>query len=137
MSLPKYSSPQVISDSIRIVSRRALQLEDGVGDGAALGGEADRMTPERKDVEGLYAKLDKIVSKRLKLKRVLELPDETSLSKKHKARREEGEGKSAGCQQDSMPVGKLTSSSPSQSSRRSFPKFSVWYRNGYHHVSFI
>ena len=112
MRLPKPPNPQFVSGSTRIVSRRVLQLDDHVGDDAEPdAGEVDETTLGEKDVEDLYAKLDKIVSKRLKLKRVLEPSDETS-SKRRKILRTEGGRKPPGHQQDSEPVGEFTLPTP-------------------------
>ena len=100
MRLPKHSN------FIQSVSRSTLQFEGHTGDDAALGREANETMLERKEAEDLYAKLDKIVSKRLKLKRVLGPPDETSPSKRRKVLKQE-EDKPTGHQQDSEPVGEL------------------------------
>lgn len=110
MRLPKHSNPQLIPGGTRIVSRRALQLEDDAsGDATQDGGAGERML-EKKDVEDLHAELDKIVSKRLKLKRALEPSDEDSSSKRRKVIKERGEGNpEAGHQQDSEPIGKVAS----------------------------
>ena len=122
MRLPQYSNPQFLSDNTRTVSRRALQLEDDANDDTALGEKADEMMLETKDVEDLHVKLDKIISKRLKLKRSLESSDETSSSKRHKRQRDEGEGKPAE-HRDSEPVGKFRSSSSPQSCRQPLKVF--------------
>ena len=107
MHLPKHSNPRSVSNRTQIVSRSALQLEDEDA-------EADETTTlERKDIEDLHAELDKIVSKRLKLKRVLDPFDETSPSKRDKGTRVKGQGKPAGDHQEGLePAGKSTSSSP-------------------------
>ena len=108
MRLPKYSNPHLIPDDTRIVSRRSLQLEDGVGDDV-MEDEGLNGAPSlevRKDVEDLYKRLDKIVSKRFKLKRVLEASDESSSIKRRKILAEEREGQPAGLQRLSEPVGK-------------------------------
>ena len=97
MPLPKYPNPQFVSSRTQIISRRALQLEHDYADDDS---EPDETSLERKDVEDLHAELDKIVSKRLKLKRVLDPSDETPPSKRRK------ESKPAGHQQGSEPVGK-------------------------------
>ena len=108
MHLPKYSNPQLILNTTRIVSRRALRSEDDTGDGVVQDGEAGGVGLERKEVDDLYAKLDKIVSKRLKLKRVPEPSEESPSGKKRKILAEDGKP-AVGPQQHSEPVGKFTS----------------------------
>ena len=103
MHLPKYSNPYLIDDATRIVSRRTLQLEN---DDPAQDGEAGKVPPEMiKEVDNLHARLDKIVSGRLKLKRAPESPEEPPRTKTRKI---PIEGNSAGPQHLSEPVSEFT-----------------------------
>jgi hypothetical protein len=92
MHLPKHSNPHLISDAIRIVSRKSLQ-DDSDGDAARL---------DSREMEDLHATLDNIVSKRLKLKRNFAPSDEPHSSKRHKASANGVEP-----QQHSEPVGEF------------------------------
>ncbi|KAF9790941.1 hypothetical protein BJ322DRAFT_1104586 [Thelephora terrestris] len=103
MRLPRYHNPQLKPEATRIVSRKALQLEGDADDEVAQDGKVGGIGIglEETEVEDLYAKLDKIVSKRLKPKRTLE-PSEGILSGKR--RKILAEGKSAGPLDHPQPV---------------------------------
>lgn len=104
MHLPKHSNPHLIADDTRIVSRKSLQFQDD-SDGDVEQSEAvDASRLDSQETEDLHATLDKIVSKRLKLKRTFTPSDELHSSKRHKASAEEVEP-----QQHSEPVGELIS----------------------------
>ena len=119
MRLPKYSNPHLTADTTRIVSRETLRLQD---DDVEWGGEAEDVQPDKREVEDLRAKLEGIVSKRLKLKRALTSSDESRSSKRTKLLVEDGEG---GLIEPPEPVGEFESSCPHpanpQNSRPSIP----------------
>ncbi|KAF9649886.1 hypothetical protein BDM02DRAFT_3185961 [Thelephora ganbajun] len=109
MHLPKYSNPHLVTNTTRIVSRKALQLQGDADDDVERDGEAYEVGLDEQEVEDLHAKLDKIVSKRLKLKRALESSHETHSNKKRRTLAE-GEGRLVDPQQHSEPVSEFTSS---------------------------
>ena len=104
MHLPKQSNPHLIVNATRIVSRKFLQFQDDSGGDIGQSGVMDGTRPDSQEMEGLHATLDKMVSKRLKLKRTLRPSDEPHSSKRHKTSAEE-ESKSVEPQQHSKPVG--------------------------------
>ena len=108
MHLPKYSNPRLIVGATRVVSRETLRLQ-GDGDGADRDREADEIGLDGYEVKNLHVKLNKIVSKRLKLKRALTPPDELHRSKKTKTTAEE-EGKPTEPRQCPEPIGESTPS---------------------------
>jgi hypothetical protein len=117
MRLPKHSNPSLAGDTTRIVSRRTLQLEDDVGDDIPQGEGVDEVNLER-EVEVLYARLDKIVSGRLRLKRTLQAPDELP-GKMRKIFTEKKPSNATALQQHSEPVGEFDASSfPQQTSNQ-------------------
>ena len=105
MRLPKYSNPHSVVDATQVVSRKTLWLQDDVGDGLERDGE---------EVKDLRVKLEEIVSKRFKLKRVLTSEDDSHSSKLRRIPPEDGEGKPAEPQQHPEPVGELISSCSTQ-----------------------
>jgi len=105
MHLPKYSNPHLIADATRVISRKTLQLQGGADGDVELDGEADGVGLDREEVENLHIKLDKIVSKRLKLKRAPPPSDEPYFNKRRKTLVKEGEEKPDERQQHSEPVG--------------------------------
>jgi hypothetical protein len=109
MRLPKHSNPNLAGDTTRIVSRRTLQLEDDAGDDLPQDGGVGEVNLER-EVEVLYARLDKIVSGRLRLKSILQAPDELP-NKRRKTFTEKGPNNTAALQQHSEPVGESDASS--------------------------
>jgi hypothetical protein len=116
MNFPKYFNPHLTVDATRIVSRKTLRLEN---DADVEGGrDVDGVGLDGREVEDLYVVLDKVVSKRLKLKRVFESSDEPHSSKRHKIR---AEGKSIEPQQHSEPVGEFTSSCPPRTNHQFSP----------------
>ena len=127
MRLPKYSNPHLTFDAIQVVSRKTLQLQDDAGDDVERDGE---------EVEDLQVKLEEIVSKRLKLKRVLTPSDGPRPIKRRKMLVEE-ERNSVEPHHHSEPVGEFISSPSTQASHQISPKPSVWYRNHYRLVSSI
>ena len=104
MHLPKYSNPHFAVDATRVVSRKTLQLQDEGYVGG--GGECD-VELGRQEAEGLRAKLEEIIAKRLKLKRVLTPSGDSRPNKRCKTLVEEGEGKPVEPQQTSEPVGEF------------------------------
>ena len=107
MRLPKHHNPHLAVDATEVVSRKTLQLQDNSGDDLEHDGE---------EVTDLHVKLEEIVSKRLKLKRVLASSDESHLSKRRKLLSGEGERKPVEPQQHSEPVGEFTSPCSTQAS---------------------
>ena len=91
-----------------------MRLQDGSEGGVEPSGDVDGIGLSKQEEEDLHAKLDKIVSKRLKLKRALTPSDEPHPSKRHRTLAEEG--KSADPQLLSEPVGEFTSSSSPRTS---------------------
>ena len=73
------------------------------------------------EVEDLFAKLDKIVSKRLKLKRALAPLDESHSNKRCKIMAEEGEERPDEPQQHPEPVGEFKSSCSPQAAHQNSP----------------
>jgi len=106
MHLPKHSNPHLIVDATQIVSRKALRHQDDGGEDVDRDREADEAGLDIHEVEDLYVKLDKIVSKRLKLKRSLTLSDECDPNKRTKTATGE-EGKPPEPQQHPEPVGEF------------------------------
>ena len=127
MRLPKYSNPHLTFDATQVVSRKTLQLQDGADDDVERGGE---------EVEDLQVKLEEILSKRLKLKRVLTPSDGPRPIKRRKMLVEE-ERNSVEPHHHSEPVGEFISSPSTQASHQISPKPSVWYRNHYRLVPSI
>ena len=119
MHLPKYFNPHLTHGTTRIVSRKTLWLEDGAGAGAEGGGDVGGVELDGQEVEDLHMMLDKIVSKRLKLKRAFEPSDGPHSSKRRKTLTEEGT--SIEPQQPSEPVGEFTSSCSPRTSHRLSP----------------
>ena len=119
MRLPKYSNPHLIVDATQVVTRKTLQLQDESGDDVERGGE---------EVEDLQLKLEEIVSKRLKLKRVLTPSDGPRPIKRRKMLVEE-ERNYVEPHHHSEPVGEFISLPSTQASHQISPKPSVWYRN--------
>jgi len=108
MHLPKYFNPHLTPDTTQIVSRKTLWLEDGADVGVEGGGDVGGVGLDGQEVEDLHAMLDKIVSKRLKLKRAFEPSDGPHSNKRLKTLTEEG--RSIEPQQHSESVGEFTSS---------------------------
>ena len=107
MHLPKYFNPHLAYDNTRIVSRKTLRLQDDADADVEGGRDVGGVGLDRQEVEGLHAMLDKVVSKRLKLKRAFVPSDEPYSNKRHKIL---AEGESVEPQQHSEPVGEFTSS---------------------------
>ena len=108
MHLPKHSNPHLIAGATRTVSRKTLRLQDDAGDSAEWSGEADEVVlAGGQEADDLHAKLDKIISKRLKLKRALAPSDEPRSSKRSKIMAEEGEERPDELQEHPEPVGEF------------------------------
>ena len=122
MRLPKYFNPHLAVDATRPISRKTLRND--VGDEVEPGGEAGGVGLARHEVEGMHEKLEEIVSKRLKLKRVLAPTDEPRSNKRSKLLVEEGEVQLVGPEQTSGPIGELESSYSPQVSHQPLPSFS-------------
>ena len=118
MHLPKYFNPHLTVDTTRIVSRKTLRLEEDADVDVEEGRDVGVEGLDRQEVEDLCVMLDKIVSKRLKLKRAFVPSDEPRSSKRHKTLAEEG--KPAEPQQHSEPVSEFASSCLPQTSLRFF-----------------
>jgi len=127
MRLPKYYNPHLAVDATRTVSRKTLQND--AGDEVESGERAGDVGLGQHEVEGLQVKLEEIVSKRLKLKRVLTPSDEPRSKKRRELSVEEAEGQLVGREQTSEPVGEFKSSHSPQASHKSLPKLFVSYRN--------
>ena len=127
MRLPKYSNPHLAVDATRTVSRKALQTD--VGDEVEPGGQAGDFGLGKREVEDLHLKLEEIVSKRLKLKRVLTPLDEPRSNKRSKPPVEGGEEQLVEPEQTSEPVGEFKYSHLLQASHQFLPKLFVSYRN--------
>jgi len=109
MRLPKYFNPHFAIDATRTVSRKTLQVQNDVRNGVEPGREADGVGRSSDEVEGLHIKLEEIISKRLKLKRVLTPSDEPRSSKRSKLI-EEGERQLVEPEQTPEPVSESISS---------------------------
>ena len=104
MHLQKHSNPHIIADATKIVSRKVLQFQDNSDGDVEQNGAVDAARPDIQEIKNLRVTLDRIVSKRLKLKRKFTPSDEPHSRKRHKASAEEVEP-----QQRSEPVGELVS----------------------------